>query len=324
MSTEQLEQVDISSLSKELKGDPFNPEIDIPSLQNKVILITGANTGLGKESAIQLAKHDPAEIWMTARDKTKGEKAAADVKKICPTANVKLLELDLNSFDSVKAAAKTFLASASRLDVLFLNAGILGAPQALTKDGYEIHWGVNHMSHALLLKLLTPILLITAAKPGSDVRVIHLSSTGHKFCRVPIMFNLLREAGGTSEGFSQVDRYAHTKLANLLYARQFAEHYPQLKSVSVHPGNVATELFEREAGDAQTEYLQKNIAPKVGISIEDGAKNQLWAATAAAVKTGEYYEPVGVLDQVEGFGKDDKLAKELWKYTEKELAGHSI
>lgn len=102
---------------------PFNPSTDIPSLEGKVILITGANSGLGKQSALELAKHNPALVWMAARSPEKGNEAVSEVKSQTPGAAVSFLELDLSSFESVKNAAKTVVASSDRLDILILNAG---------------------------------------------------------------------------------------------------------------------------------------------------------------------------------------------------------
>jgi NAD(P)-dependent dehydrogenase (short-subunit alcohol dehydrogenase family) len=105
------------------KNVSFNPTTDIPSLEDKVILITGANSGLGKQSSLELAKHNPAQIWMAARSPDKGQAAVAEVKSQVPGATVVFLELDLSSFDSIKKAAKTVLTSSPRLDILMLNAG---------------------------------------------------------------------------------------------------------------------------------------------------------------------------------------------------------
>lgn len=105
------------------QGISFDPATDIPSLEGKAILITGANSGLGKQSSLELAKHNPAHIWMAARSSEKGNEAVAHVKSQVPGAAVTFLKLDLSSFDSIKSAAKTVLASSPRLDVLLLNAG---------------------------------------------------------------------------------------------------------------------------------------------------------------------------------------------------------
>lgn len=101
----------------------FNPSTDIPSLEGKVVLITGTNSGLGKQASLEFARHKPAQIWMTARDPEKGKAALEEVKSQVPDANVNFLELDLSSFTLIKAAAKTLLEKLPRLDILMLNAG---------------------------------------------------------------------------------------------------------------------------------------------------------------------------------------------------------
>lgn len=107
------------------KPHAFNPNADIPSLDGKVILITGANSGIGKQTAIELAKHDPAQIWIAARNEQSGLEAVQAVTKTRPSVDVRFVSLDLTSFESIKAAAKIVLAEAAQLDLLMLNAGIV-------------------------------------------------------------------------------------------------------------------------------------------------------------------------------------------------------
>ncbi|KAF5598143.1 alcohol dehydrogenase Bli-4 [Fusarium pseudoanthophilum] len=292
---------------------PFDPTKDIPSLDGKVILITGANTGLGKATAIELAKHSPAHVYITSRNSAKGNSALEEVKK---TANedtkVSLVELDLSSFESIKSAAAEFLKREDRLDILLLNAGVMGAPPTLTKDGYEMHMGTNHLGHALLLKLLKPVLEKT---PGA--RAVHLSSAGFRHVGpAGIEFETLKSADSeTALPF----RYAQSKLACLLYAREAAKRYPDFKNIAINPGEVQTELFTREPGDDLMKHLQQNVATKVAIPISEGVKNHLWATTAPDIENGEFYEPVGKTGGLEGHGLDDEMAKKLWDWTEEQL-----
>jgi NAD(P)-dependent dehydrogenase (short-subunit alcohol dehydrogenase family) len=125
----------------------FAPETDIPLLTGKTILITGSNGGLGYESLIHLARHSPSKIYLCARSKEKYDNAMNGISAAVPGAAnfVKYLELDLASLASVKKAAETFFAENDRLDVLMNNAGIMAQPPALTKDGFEIQFGTNHM-----------------------------------------------------------------------------------------------------------------------------------------------------------------------------------
>ncbi|KAJ9632011.1 hypothetical protein H2203_000412 [Taxawa tesnikishii (nom. ined.)] len=132
----------------------FDPGKDIPSLAGKVIFTTGANTDLGKHSALELAKHNPSQISVASRNAKKGNAAVAEVKE----AVLGLLP-------------KPLLASTTRLDILLLSAGILGHPPALTKDGYEVQLGTNQLGHAPPLKLLTSLLIKTASNPtGTGMR----------------------------------------------------------------------------------------------------------------------------------------------------------
>jgi NAD(P)-dependent dehydrogenase (short-subunit alcohol dehydrogenase family) len=151
----------------------FDADRDIPDLSSKVIVVTGGNSGVGKESILQLSKHKPAKLYMTARSKAKYDAAILDIKRSNPDANITFLELDLASFASVKMAASTLLAENTRLDILMANTGIMAVPPSLTKDGFKVKFGTNHLSHALFTKLLTPLLLKTAETPGSDVRAHH-------------------------------------------------------------------------------------------------------------------------------------------------------
>jgi len=194
----------------------------------------------------------------------------------------------------------------------------MGCPPKLTLEGYEIQMGTNHIGHALLLKLLTPLLLETSV--SHPVRIVSLSSSAWKYAGPEkIQFETLKSL----EGVTPVNRYVQSKTANMLYAQEFAKQQLQLTVVSVDPGEVDTQLFKREPGDEQMGYLQTEVAPKRVRPVENGVKNQLWAATALGVKSGLHYEPVGV-SEPSGLILDTELAKELWEWTQKELAGVEI
>ena len=219
-------------------GKSFNPEKDIPDLSGKVILVTGGNTGLGKETVLQLAKHNPSQIFLAARNPSKAEAAIADVKKVVPTANITFLPLDLTSLKSVDSAAKSFQSQSKRLDLLYNNAGIMAVPAATTQEGYEIQFGTNHIGHALLTKLLLPTMLKTAEEPNADVRIINLSSMGHQMAPTKgIDFDNLSLSNS-----SPWTRYGQSKLANILFAKELAKRYPTITSISVHPGIIKTDV----------------------------------------------------------------------------------
>lgn len=304
-----------------MKGISFNPAKDIPSLQGKVILITGGNLGIGKQTALDLAKHNPSSLWLLARSEDSGNATVEEIKKASPGVPVRFLRCDLSSFKSVKDAARAFVAAESRLDIFYMNAGIMGGPHVTTEDGYERQFGTNHMGHALLFKLLKPTMLKTAALPGADVRVVILSSAGHRFGKQDLVFDSFKSK---AENLSPVDKYCQSKLANLVYARALAKYVPQITSVSVYPGDIQTGLFSSNGGSWMITFLRTVVVPLTSVSVADGAKTQLWAATAKDVKSGEYYEPVGVMGKGSVQGYNDETAKKLWEWTEKELEGQEL
>lgn len=294
---------------------------------NKPNASTTGNAGLGKQTIAYLAAHNPARIYLAARSESKARDAIASIKSSVPNAcNIEYLSLDLTSFASIAEAASTFKSRESRLDILINNAGIMATPYSTTKEGYEIQFGTNHMGHALLTKLLLPTMLETAKLPGADVRIISLSSAGHAMhVSQGIIFDQ-----AALEKQNTVFRYGSSKLANLIYAKSLAEHYPQITSVSLHPGVIITDLFNT---------LRTNFFLKVGLWVfmfiglvlpdhfrgpEGGALNTTWCATVPKEKleNGAYYIPVGKKSGGSKYARDEGLRKKLWEYTEEELAKH--
>ena len=305
------------------KSVSFNPEKDIPPLTDKVILVTGGNVGLGKQAVLQYARHHPRLIWLAGRNVAKANAAADDIKKIVPDAAIQVLELDLASFASIKRAAATVLSTSPRLDILMLNAGIMAVPPGVTTDGYEVQFGTNHMGHALLTKLLLPLLQTTASSttiPPADVRIVSLSSHGHVYsAKGGIAFPTLK---GPAADLGTVRCYGQSKLANRLWASQLAKRYPQFTVASVHPGVVHTQLLEKSTGAPGFVRAFAGVGKWLLTSVEQGVKNQLWASVGSGVKSGEYYEPVGLTGLGSAEGANEELAEKLWEWTEKELEGH--
>ncbi|KAF4540342.1 Short-chain dehydrogenase/reductase SDR [Lasiodiplodia theobromae] len=299
----------------------FDPEKDIPELSGKVIFITGGTSGLGAESVAQLAKRHPRAIYFSGRNAKSAEGVIEKVKASTPDAPaLHFVQCDLASLQSVAAAAQQVLDQEDRLDVLMCNAGIMATPTSLTTDGYEVQFGTNHVGHALLIKKLLPLLVKTSEQPGADVRIVILTSLG--FALHPhggIVFNDLKTVQNYTF-FGGFRRYGQSKLANLLYARELARRYPQITTLSIHPGVVSTGL----AGQSSliNTILIYILAWWQMVPPEKGAHNQLWAAAGKVPKekNGEMYEPVGVLStKLDETAKDDKLAEQLWDWTQKEL-----
>ncbi|KAG9604327.1 hypothetical protein KCU77_g750, partial [Aureobasidium melanogenum] len=296
----------------------FNPDLDIPDLSDKVILITGGNSGLGAESCLQLAKHNPAEIFLGARSTVKADSAIATIKKTVPGAKIRVLEMDLTDLASLKKAADTFLAASSRLDLLMNNAGIMACPAGVTKDGIEIQLGTNHVGHFLLTKLLLPRLRETAQQ-GHEVRVINVSSRAHKWATHGLN---LENATTDMASISSFVRYGNSKLANIFFTQELAKRYPEIVSISLHPGDVDTNLV----GGLKQSYPYVpafiwNLALRfAAIPVEEGALNQLWASVSSDAKSGMYYDPVGRVGSTIGASKDESQASKLWDWTEAEVA----
>ena len=152
--------------------------------------------GLGKESIEALAKHDPAHIYFTGRNATAAQTVISNVAKSNPSVSMTFLEMDMGSLSTVKAALKRF--THDRLDILMCNAGIMASPAGLSKDGFEIQFAINHLGNAMVIQQLLPVLKKTAEEPGSDVRMIALTSTGWRgHPRGGILFDEVRT---TQEG----------------------------------------------------------------------------------------------------------------------------
>ncbi|KAJ7278943.1 oxidoreductase [Mycena rebaudengoi] len=303
-----------------MKVKSYNPAIAIPDLSGRVIFVTGGTAGIGKETILALAAHNPQRIYFSGRDSKRAEAIIAEGNN---AASLVFLQCDLTSLASVEQAAKQIVSESDRLDTVICNAGVMNVPPALTKDGYEVHFGTNHVGHALLIKILLPVLLRTAEMPGSDVRIVSLTSQG--FATHPsggIVFKDLRTTQDTM--LARPSRYGQSKLANILYAAELARRYPQITSVSVHPGVVSTDLVLSQS--AFMRALIHITNPSGLLTPPEGARNQLWASTAdkSGITNGEYYEPVGELGKHARKSKDTKLAAELWEWTEKELAGYQV
>ncbi|RYP26123.1 hypothetical protein DL767_008163 [Monosporascus sp. MG133] len=311
----------------------WDPAAEMPSLAGKVVLITGGSIGIGKQAALELARHGapPSQIWIASRGGGGGAAAVAEIRRAAssPTVEVRFLELDLTSLASVREAARAFCSVAPRLDLLILNAGLMAGNPAVTAEGYELRFGVNYVGHALLARLLTPLMLETAAAnppaagvAGTSPRIVAVSSAAHSYT-VPggIRFDTLK---GTAEDIDMMRRYGQSKLALLLWAREMAERQPRITTVAIHPGTVKTGLFSQPEGGFLYHLVRMIFVPVVGLTVEDGAKNTLWAATSGDVVSGEYYEPVGVAGKAGGWASDRGLSKKLWEWTEEELKGQEI
>lgn len=307
-----------------MSAQTFDPSTEIPSLEGKVIFVTGGTAGLGRETILQLAAHHPSQIYFSGRSQSSADALISIVRSSHPEQSITFVRMDLASMESIKQACDTILPSMQRLDIFFANAGIMASPPGLTKDGYEIQFGTNHMGHAALVNLLTP-LMERKAKEGHDVRIIWTTSLGYKMASTIPLDKLRSPQAWCSPVYllSEWYRYGHSKLANLLYAREYAARHPTVTSISVHPGVAFTSLL-RDLGVFNYCFVMLTTLGS-RVTVEECAWNQLWAATAPKGKgkrevvSGTFYEPVGIAGDLTAAAKDDKLASELWDWTQCEL-----
>ena len=275
---------------------------------------------------MKLAAHNPSRIYLAARTATKAESAIKEIRAAVPQCcDIVHLPLDLTSFSSIAEAAATFTRAESRLDIMINNAGIMACPYSTTKEGYEVQFGTNHVGHSLLTKLLLPTLLATQEKYGA-ARIVMLSSAGHA---IPMPGGILFDQKALEQQMTW-KRYGQSKLANILFAKEMAERYPSLTTVSVHPGVILTDLYTSVNANALMRAalwvygFLFAVLPGHFKSTEGGALTQTWAAVAkeGELTNGAYYTPVGVKSGGNSKARDVGLQKKLWEWTEAELGKH--
>lgn len=278
--------------------------------------------GLGKGTILSLAPHNPSHIFFTGRSNTSATSVISAVHDIAPNVEITFVPCDQSSLSSVQSACRTVLAQTSSLSTLILNAGIMAVPPSVTSDGYEKHFGVNHLSHALFIKLLLPTLQQSSLSP----RIVTLTSIASRtHPSAGIAFSTLRTTQNNLGGPGATwTRYGQSKLANLLYARELSLRHPAILSLAVHPGVIATGLVTGMSFFNRL-VLYGMFFGKM-TNAEQGIWNTLWATWVAREKVdnGAFYEPVGVKGKLDKKMGDDNLARELWEWTQKELEAYSL
>jgi NAD(P)-dependent dehydrogenase (short-subunit alcohol dehydrogenase family) len=260
---------------------------DVGDQRGRIAVITGANSGLGFETARVLAEHG-ATVVLAGRDPGRTSAAADRLRSAFPDAELQTAELDLASLESVRKAAADLTARFPRLNLLINNAGVMMPPYGLTKDGYERQFGTNHLGHFAFTGLLMPSLL---AGPGS--RVVTVSSNGHRVGRMN--FADLQ----SSQHYQKFAAYGRSKLANLMFTyeleRRLKAAGAQTVAVAAHPGTARTDLARHMSG-----VSRGAMDPRFGLLnswwVQDGAMGALpilRAATDPAAIGGTYYGPGG-------------------------------
>jgi NAD(P)-dependent dehydrogenase (short-subunit alcohol dehydrogenase family) len=293
-------------------------EADIPDLTGRTAIVTGANTGLGLETARALAERG-ATVVLAVRSLEKGQAALASIRERRKDARVSLHALDLSSLESVRRAAGELASAYEQIDLLVNNAGVMYTPQSRTADGFELQLGTNHFGHFAFTGLLLPRLLAT---PGS--RIVTVSSIGHRIRSAIDLADLHFE-----KGYGRVAAYGRSKLANLLFTyelqRRFERAGARVAALAAHPGMSATELTRNLPSFIRV--LEPLLLP-LAQTAAMGALPQLRAATDPAAVGGQYYGPDGlgeswghpVVVQSSARSHDAGLQSALWKASE-ELTG---
>ena len=258
---------------------------NIPDQTGRTAVITGANTGLGYETAAALAAKG-ADVVLAVRNLDKGTEAARRIEQGTPGAQVTVQELDLTSLDSVRAAADELRSNHESIDLLINNAGVMFTPRSTTKDGFEWQFGTNHLGHFALTNLLLDRVL---AATGS--RIVTVSSQGHRFVR-GIRFDDLQ----WDRSYSRVGAYGQSKLANLLFTYELQRRLTGTNTIAVaaHPGGSRTELTRNLPPlVAAATRLAEPLFQSAGM----GALPTLRAATDPGVLGGQYFGPDGFGEQ---------------------------
>jgi NAD(P)-dependent dehydrogenase (short-subunit alcohol dehydrogenase family) len=291
---------------------------DIPDQTGRVAVITGANTGLGYETAAALADRG-ARVVLAVRNLDKGKEAATRITAQSPDADVALQELDLTSLVSIRAAADQLRSEHDRIDLLINNAGVMWTPKSTTKDGFELQFGTNHLGHFAFTGLLLERLL-----PVAGSRVVTVSSIGHRIL-ADIHFDDLQ----WERSYNRVAAYGQAKLANLLFTYELQRRLaPRGTTIAVaaHPGGSRTELsrnLPRLLG-----RVFSAVEPLVSQDAATGALPTVRAGTDPGVLGGQYYGPDG-FGEMQGHPRvvassakshDVDLQRRLWAVSE-ELTG---
>ena len=262
--------------------DPHWTTADIPDQAGRVAVVTGANTGVGFETAAALAGAH-ARVVLAVRDVERGKDAAARITASTPGADVSVHQLDLSSLASVRESAAQLSAAHEHLDLLVNNAGVMYTPKRTTDDGFELQFATNHLGHFAFTGLVLDRLTAT---PGS--RVVTVSSVGHRI-RAAIHFDDLQ----WERSYSRVGAYGQSKLANLMFTyelqRRLAAVGAPTVALAAHPGASRTELARNSP--AALRGLNVVLGPIISQSAAMGALPTLRAATDPAATGGQYYGP---------------------------------
>lgn len=267
-------------------------------LAGRVCVVTGANTGIGRVTALELARAG-GRVFLACRSEERAAPVVEEIQREVSGAEVEFLPLDLADLDSVRASAEAFLARGLPLHVLINNAGLAGTA-GQTKQGFELAFGVNHLGH-----FLYTLLLIDALKASAPSRIVHVASVAHYKAK-GIDFEAVQQRTTTKTGLSE---YQVSKLANVLFSAELARRLEGtgVSSYALHPGVVASDVWR------SVFWPLRSILKLFMISNEEGAQTTLYCATEPGIAgdSGYYYDTC-VRKTPSAAARDAQLAAELW------------
>ncbi|CCM05434.1 uncharacterized protein FIBRA_07653 [Fibroporia radiculosa] len=287
---------------------------DIPDLSEKVMIVTGGNSGIGRETVKALLSHN-AKVYMASRSKVRAMQAISELKVETGKEAV-FLELDLADLRAIKTAAAEFLSKESRLHVLFNSGGVMIPPlEDLTADGYDLQFGVNVLGHFYFTQLLLPALLAVPQSCEEKARVVTTSSLGHIF--TPLNFEAFCD-GPTRVKMGRQELYQMSKYGDTVFAAELARRYRDqgIVSIAVNPGNINSDLNRNASA------VQKVLSKLLFYPTDKGALTQLYAGVApdASKMSGKYLIPWARLGEARLDALEPKTGERLWKWMEEQVS----
>ncbi|QLH25520.1 oxidoreductase [Streptomyces sp. Rer75] len=287
----------------------------IPDQSKRVVLVTGANSGLGLATTRALARKG-AQVILAVRDEDKGRRAVAEITAEHPAARLEVRQVDLADLDSVRAFSERLHSDRAHLDVLINNAGLMAPPRTLSPQGHEVQFAANHLGHFALTGLLLDLL-----EAGDNSRVVTVSSPNHR--QGTIFFDDL----SGERKYSPMGYYNQSKLANAVFGwelhRRLTAAGSPVRSVLAHPGYTSTNL-QTSSPVGMVKFLFGRLLLPLAQSPDQGALSQLYAATAPNVEGGQFIGPDGMAE-LRGAPKQVALAerasdaetcRRLWELSE--------
>ena len=268
---------------------------------SRVVVITGANIGIGRAVAIEIARSG-ARLRLLCRSLAKAAPVVDELREIASHADVVAIECDLGSFASVRTAARELLARDEPLHLLINNAGVAGQ-RGITSDGFELTFGVNHLGHFLLTTLL-----LDRLRASAPARIVHVASSNHRGAR-GIDWEAVRRPTASVSG---VPEYNVSKLANVLFSAELARRLDGtgVTSYAINPGRVASNIWQR------IPWPFRQLFKMTMLTTEQGAQSTVHAATSPDVINGRYYGKRSTEEPVSAEARDPALATELWTRSE--------